>query len=93
MTIRIGDWQFDDIDYDAEADVLYMSMGKPRPGYGEETPEGHILRFDEAGEFCGLTLIGVRQLMDSNGELTVSVPATQSAMVDRPALRRALAFA
>src|SRR5215217_4507359 len=62
--LKVGDWYFDSAEYDAERDVLYLSMGAPRPGYGEETPEGHILRFDEEGEFCGVTLIGVREKLD-----------------------------
>lgn len=74
MTLKIGDWEFDNASYDKEADVLYLSIGKPRPGVGEETPEGHVLRFDESGEFCGLTLIGVRRTLDQEGTLSVTVP-------------------
>ena len=40
MTVRIGDWEFDSHAYDAEADVLYLSIGEPRDGYGEESPRG-----------------------------------------------------
>jgi uncharacterized protein YuzE len=72
--VRIGDWLFDSTDYDAENDVLYLSIGEPRPGYGEETPEGHIARFDETGEFCGVTLIGVRQRLDRGDWIDVTLP-------------------
>lgn len=76
MTIRIGDWEFDNGEYDAEADVLYLSIGEPRPAVGEETREGHVLLFDsETGDFCGLTLISIAHLIALHGDdLTVTVP-------------------
>ena len=49
-------------------------MGEPRPGYGEETSEGHILRYDEIGEFCGVTLIGVRERLDRGEFVAVTLP-------------------
>jgi hypothetical protein len=48
LRTRIGEWEFDHSKYDPDADVLYLSMGPPREGYGEETPEGHFLRFDDS---------------------------------------------
>lgn len=71
--VKVGDWVFDTSDYDAENDVLYLTIGEPRPGHGEETPEGHIARFDEEGEFCGLTLLDVRAQMDK-GSFRVTLP-------------------
>jgi uncharacterized protein YuzE len=48
-------------DYDAEADVLYLSIGEPQPALGVDIGEGVILRYDEAhNEVVGLTLIGLR---------------------------------
>lgn len=67
MTTRIGEWEFDYSRYDADADVLYLSIGAPREGYGEETPEGHFLRFDEHGDFCGVTIIDAQQLLQTDG--------------------------
>lgn len=75
MTIRIGDWTFDHVDYDREADVLYLSIGEPRPAVGEETPEGHVLRYgEETGELCGLTLIGPRHILEAEGKLRITTP-------------------
>jgi hypothetical protein len=49
-------------DYDQEADVLYLSLGAPRPGMGVDLGHGIVLRYDEqAGELIGPTLIGLRQ--------------------------------
>jgi len=49
-------------DYDEEADVLYISIGEPRPALGVDIGEGVVLRYDEANkEVVGLTLIGLRE--------------------------------
>jgi len=48
-------------DYDDEADVLYLSVGKPRPAIGVDIGEGTILRYDEKNkELVGITVIGVK---------------------------------
>ncbi len=48
-------------DYDEEADVLYISIGEPRPAVGMDIGEGAILRYDETHqEVVGLTLIGLQ---------------------------------
>lgn len=50
-----------DWDYDEEADVLYLSVGEPRPAVGVDIGEGVITRYDEANkEVVGITLIGLR---------------------------------
>ena len=48
-------------DYDEEADVLYLSTGKPRAAVGVDVGEGVIVRYDEVHkEVVGITLIGLR---------------------------------
>jgi len=48
-------------DYDEEADVLYISVGQPRPAVGVDVGEGLIVRYDEANHVVvGLTIIGMR---------------------------------
>jgi uncharacterized protein YuzE len=49
-------------DYDEEADVLYISIGKPVKAAGLDVGEGVIVRYKEdSGELVGLTIIGVKQ--------------------------------
>ena len=49
-------------EYDAEADVLYISVGTPRPALGVDIGDGLVVRFDEARrEVAGLTIIGFRE--------------------------------
>ncbi len=53
-----------DWEYDAEADVLYISVGKPREAEGMDIGEGTIARLDpQTREVVGLTIIGLRQRM------------------------------
>ena len=48
-------------DYDEEADVLYLSIGGPRPSIGIDIGEGMVVRFDEKEQnVVGLTIIGLR---------------------------------
>ena len=48
-------------DYDEEADVLYLSIGEPRPAVGTDIGEGLVVRYDEmTKEVVGLTLVGLR---------------------------------
>ncbi|MBD3233201.1 MAG: DUF2283 domain-containing protein [candidate division Zixibacteria bacterium] len=48
-------------DYDEEADVLYLSIGKPKPAVGLDIGDGVVVRYDEKQkEVVGLTLIGLR---------------------------------
>jgi uncharacterized protein YuzE len=77
LRTRIGDWEFDYSSYDDEADILYLSMGPPREGYGEETPEGHFLRFATDGNFYGVTLIDAQRLWAGEGALFVTMPVRE----------------
>ncbi len=48
--------------YDKEADVLYISIGKPREALGIDIGDGNIVRYSEkSGEIVGLTLLGVKE--------------------------------
>ncbi|MBI3458588.1 MAG: DUF2283 domain-containing protein [Candidatus Rokubacteria bacterium] len=50
-----------DWDYDEEADVLYLSIGKPRKAAGVDIGQGVVVRYDEKKkEVVGLTILGVR---------------------------------
>jgi uncharacterized protein YuzE len=75
-TITIGDTTFDHVEYDRDADVLYLSVGDVRPAattYG--TPEGHAVRFDTDGMIIGITLVNAKYLLERD-ELVVTVPHT-----------------
>lgn len=80
MNIRIGPLLFDHADYDGDGDVLYLHVGVPQRGEGEETPEGHVLRFAPGTQqIIGLTVINARRLLERDGRLVVTVPETVEA--------------
>jgi uncharacterized protein YuzE len=75
MTVKIGHLTFDHATYDEQGDVLYLHVGEPRAAAdGEETPEGHALRFDADGRIIGLTIINARWLLERDGEIVVTLP-------------------
>lgn len=51
-----------DWEYDEEADVLYLSVGAPKPAVGVDIGEGVVVRYDEVNnEVVGLTVLGLRE--------------------------------
>jgi hypothetical protein len=75
VKIKIGPVVFDHADYDVGSDVLYLHVGEPQEGEGEETPEGHVLRYAPGTQtIVGLTVLGARRLLERDGSLTVTVP-------------------
>ena len=83
VDVHIGPLVFDQADYDPDGDVLYLHVGSPRDAEGEETPEGHVLRFEPGTHrIVGLTAINARWLVDRDGRLLVTVPETVEASAD-----------
>jgi hypothetical protein len=75
VSIHIGTLVFDHADYDDAGDVLYLHVGTPQPGEGEETPEGHVIRFAPGTQrIIGLTVINARHVLERDGRLVVTVP-------------------
>jgi uncharacterized protein YuzE len=91
MIVHIGPYEFDDVDYDAESDVLYLSVGEPQPAAdSEETPEGHIVRYDEHDRVIGITIVGAAALVDQDGHVSLTLPR-RSVTADPHELAAALA--
>lgn len=83
-----GVGEFDRVSYDADGDVLYVSRSDAGAAdHTYATPEGHGVRYDEAGNIIGVTLVNARWLMDRDGTLQLTVPKRFS--VDRDDLGRA----
>ncbi len=77
VNIRIGPVVFDHADYDSESDVLYLHVGEPEAGEGEETPEGHVIRYAPGtNRIVGLTMMSPRFILERDGHLTVTIPET-----------------
>jgi uncharacterized protein YuzE len=90
MTITIAGIAFDYRDYDERSDVLYLHVGPPNGPAAKtlETPEGHTVEYDEHGAIVGLELMGVRGLLERDGEVQLTWPP---AHLPASTLRRALA--
>jgi uncharacterized protein YuzE len=75
VNIKIGPIVFDRADYDAESDVLYLHVDEPQEAHGEETPEGHVIRYAPGTHrIVGLTMMSPRHLLERDGHLTVTIP-------------------
>lgn len=87
MTVRIANIDFDRVDYDASADVLYLAADEPDLAVEfDETPEGHAVRFAADGRLIGITIVNARKLIDQDGEIRISLPGTITAADIAPAL-------
>lgn len=90
VNTTIGPLSFDHADYDAENDVLYLHVGEPQVGEGEETPEGHVVRYAPGtSRVVGLTVLGARRILERDGHLSVTIPETVETTAEN--LARALA--
>ena len=77
VNITIGPLTFDHADYDVEGDVLYLHVGEPQEGEGEETPEGHVLRYAPGtSRVVGLTVLGAQSILERDGHLAITIPET-----------------
>jgi uncharacterized protein YuzE len=77
VNLTIGSFAFDRASYDPENDVLYLHLGDPRAGEGEETPEGHVLRYAPGTtDVIGLTIIGAQRALARKGRVSITVAAT-----------------
>jgi hypothetical protein len=77
MTITIAGTVFDYHDYDVRGDTLFLGIGRPRDALAArayETPEGHIVEYDEAGSLIALELVNVRWLLQRDGEVKLTCP-------------------
>jgi uncharacterized protein YuzE len=81
MSLRAGPYTFTHVTYDAPSDVLYAAIASPRPGSRTETPEAHLLRFDERGRFFGITLVNPREQLSREGAVYVSLPGGERVRV------------
>jgi hypothetical protein len=75
VNITIGQLSFDCADYDADNDVLCLHVGAPQAADGEETPEGHVVRYAlGTNRVVGLTVLGAQRVLERDGRLAVTVP-------------------
>ena len=82
MSLRAGPYTFSHVTYDPPSDVIYAAIDSPVPGTSrKETPENHVLRFDERGRFSGMILVGPRAQLLREGAVFVSLPTGERVRV------------
>ncbi len=90
MTVSVGAYEFNDVRYDIECDVLDLRTDTPGSAADTfETPEGHLVFLDEVGEVTGIALISAQELLGRNGRVPVTLPRVVEVDVDE--LTQALA--
>jgi uncharacterized protein YuzE len=93
MAITIADIRFEYHDYDERGDTLFLSVKAPvghPPDRAYETPEGHVVEYDERGAVVSIELLNARWLLEREGELRVTLPEHR-AIADSDELAAALA--
>ena len=76
MTLRLLNIEFNHVVYDEPRDVLYLSVNEPvEAADSVQTPEGHVIRYDNGGAIIGITLVNAKWLTEKNGSLDVTPPA------------------
>lgn len=59
-------------DYDYEEDILYLSIGDPRPSITEEIEEGILIRKDiRTGELTGATILDYKDRLNKKEKIDI----------------------
>ena len=75
MAVELAGIVFDDVLYDEEGDVLYMSVGEPQAAaVTDASVEGHAIRYDADMRIIGITIVGARWILAREGGITVTPP-------------------
>lgn len=78
MSVTIAGIEFDRHDFDERGDTLWLHVGPPRPpAQAFETPEGHVVEYDEDGAVIGLELMNVRWTLERKGTITLTWPKAE----------------
>jgi uncharacterized protein YuzE len=75
VSVKIAGIEFDRVDYDRDADVLYLHVGQPSSAVDwDESEEGHALRYGPDGEIVGITIVNARRILEEDGEIAITLP-------------------
>ena len=73
--MTIGNLTSDHPTYDNRGDVLYLHAGERQAAADAlGTPEGHAIRYNDAGDVIGITIVNARWLLDRDGKITITLP-------------------
>lgn len=76
MTVHVGPYEFDEVSYDSDGDVLYLRRGERREAVETfSTPEGHAVRMNNSQQIIGITIVNAKWLVERDGKITITVPS------------------
>jgi uncharacterized protein YuzE len=68
MTVHVSPYEFDQVSYDSDDDVLYLRRGERQEAAETfSTPEAHAVRMDENREVIGITIVNAKWLVERDG--------------------------
>lgn len=89
MNITIAGITFDHVHYDQDGDVLYLNVGTPGNAVDyDDTPEGHNVGWNAAGEIVSIALLHPRWELETHGKVEITLP--HHVDLDAAALNQAL---
>lgn len=89
MSITIAGTTFNDVEYDATGDVLYLNVNHPGEAVDyDDTPEGHNVGWNADGEIVAIALLHPRWELETHGKIELTIP--QHVSVDAAAIDQAL---
>jgi uncharacterized protein YuzE len=81
--VSIGPYTFDHASYQPDVDTLYLSIGPlGRSQVSEQTPEGHVLDFDEQSDLVGIEVMRANWHLERDGKLIVTLPVPKELEVE-----------
>lgn len=83
MSVKIAGIEFDNVEYDADADILYVHVGDPASASAwGESPEGDGLRYGSDGSLVGLTILNARLRLQEDGAVAITLPGQRVVATD-----------
>lgn len=72
MRVTLGHTVFEDVEYDAVTDILYLrNPGADRPDDWDQSQEGHALVY-AGGDLVGVDILGARAIVADDGKIAVT---------------------
>ena len=73
--VKVAGITFDNVEYDLEADVLYINVGDPAAAVDwDGTPDGDGTSYGPDGSLIGMTILNARLRLEEDGEIAFTLP-------------------
>jgi uncharacterized protein YuzE len=73
--VKVAGVVFDNNEYDARGDVLYLHVGDPADAVDfDGTGEGDHTRYGPDGSLIGLTILNAKRRLEEDGKIELTLP-------------------